>query len=73
MASVDTAKIIQGLIVLTTNLELPLMAKHCKSCKISALSLQLSMDQMGDTAAQRSRLILYLTRLCATIFTAWLI
>jgi hypothetical protein len=73
MASVDTAKIIQGLTVLTISLDLPLMAKHCKSCKISVLSLQLNMDQMGDTAAQRSKLIHYLIRLCATILAAWLI
>ncbi len=73
MASVDTAKIIQGLTVLTISLDLPLMAKHCKSCKISVLSLQLNMDQMGDTAAQRSKLIHYLIRLCVTILAAWLI
>lgn len=70
MASVDTAKIIQGLIVLTISLDLPLMAKHCKSCKISALSLQLNMDQMENTAAQRSKSIHSLIRLCVIIFTA---
>jgi len=31
------------------------------------------MDQMGDTAAQRSKLIHYLIRLCVTILAAWLI
>lgn len=64
MACVDTAKIIQGLTVLTISPDLPLMAKHCKSCKTSALSLQLNMDQMEFTAAQRSRLIHSLIRLC---------
>lgn len=73
MACVDTAKIIQGLTVLTISLDLHLMAKHCKSCKISAHSLQLNMDQMGDTAAQRSRLTHSLIRLCVIIATAWLI
>ena len=73
MACVDTAKIIQGLTVLTISPDLPLMAKHCKSCKTSALSLQLNMDQMENTAAQRSRLKHSLIRLCVIMFTAWLI
>lgn len=72
MASVDTAEIIQGLTVLTISLDLPLMAKHCKNCKISALSLQLNMDQTENTAAQRSKLIHCLIRLCVITFTAWL-
>jgi hypothetical protein len=73
MACVDTAKIIQGLTVLTISLDLHLMAKHCKNCKISALSLQLNMDQMESTAAQRSRLIHSLIRLCVIMFTVWLL